>query len=105
MPPRSDLPRLNKHFNVKHVDHDLGQGGASDEDIYMLAVSQKRVILTHNIKHFLSLAGTRDDAGIIGISANLTPSQVDTKLMALLTKSTPHALQGKFISLTGETET
>ncbi len=65
MPPRSDLPRLNKHFNVKHVDHDLGQGGASDENIYMLAVSQKRVILTHNIKHFLSLAGTRDDAGII----------------------------------------
>jgi hypothetical protein len=54
---------------------------------------------SYNIKHFRQLAGTRNDAGIIGIPPHLTSSQVDTKLTALLTKSTPNALQGKYIPL------
>jgi hypothetical protein len=56
-----------------------------------------------NTKHFRSLAESKDDAGILGVSANLPYSHVDTKVTALLTKSTPRALQRKFIPLTGET--
>ena len=99
MPPRSYFPRLNKYFDVKHVDHDLNKGGASDEDVYALAVSQKRVILTHNQKHFLPLAGTKDDAGIISIPPHWTPKYLDGKLTAFFMKQSPKSLVGKLISL------
>jgi hypothetical protein len=42
--------------------------------------------------------------GVINISQNLRNDQIDTKLTALLTKSSPSALFGKFTDLTGETE-
>jgi hypothetical protein len=49
--------------------------------------------------------GTRKkDVGIIGVSANLPIPQVDSKLTALLTKSTRTAFEGKFTPLIGETE-
>ena len=104
MPLRTIFPNLNSKFDVKHVEDDLKQGSLADPDVYQLAVNQKRILVTYNSKHFRALAGSKDDAGIIGVSANLPASQVDTKLTALLTRSTPNALQRKFISLTGETE-
>lgn len=103
MPHRSAFPNLNSKFDVKHVAADLHQGSLPDPDVYQLAVAQKRILVTYNTKHFRSLAGSKDDAGILGVSANLPHSHVDTKVTALLTKSTPHALQRKFIPLTGET--
>jgi hypothetical protein len=96
MPHRTDLPTLNSKFDVKHVVDDLKHSGLSDPAIYQLAVAQKRILVTFNVKHFRSRAGSKADAGIIGVSANLPPSQIDTKLTALLTKSTPHAIQPTF---------
>lgn len=104
MPHRSEFPILNSKFDVKHIEDDLGKGGLADPDVYQLAVDQNRILVTFNSKHFRTRAGTKADAGIIGISANLPPSQADTKLTALLTRSTPNALQGKFTPLTWETE-
>jgi hypothetical protein len=104
MPLRTAFPNLNSKFDVKHVEGDLKQGSLSDPEVYELAATQKRILVTYNSKHFRSLAGSKDDSGIIGVSANLPAFQVDTKLTALLTKSTPQALQRKFIPLTGETE-
>jgi hypothetical protein len=104
MPLRTAFPNLNSKFNVKHIEDDLKQGSLADPDVYQLAVDQKRILVTFNSKHFRKLAGSRGDAGIIGVSASLAPSQIDTKLTALLTKSTPRALERKFIPLTGETE-
>ena len=104
MPKRSAFPNLNSKFDVKHVADDLKQGSLPDPDVYQLAVTQKRILVTYNTKHFRILAGSKGDAGIIGVSANLPTSQVDTKLTAILTKSTPQALQRKFAPLTGETE-
>ncbi len=101
---RKDFPNLNSRFDVKHIEDDFGKGGLADPDVYHLAVEQKRILVTFNSKHFRKLAGTKTDAGIIGVSANLPSLQTDTKLTALLTRSTPNALQGKFTSLTGETE-
>jgi predicted nuclease of predicted toxin-antitoxin system len=103
MPHRTDLPLLNSKFDVKHLVDDLKHAGIPDPEVYQLAVAQKRILVTFNTKHFRSRAGTKDDAGIIGVSANLTLTQVDSKLTALLTKSTPHALARKFTPLTGET--
>jgi hypothetical protein len=105
MPLRSDFPNLNSKFAVKHLADDLRLSGLADQAVYQLAVDHKRILVTYNSKHFRSLAGSKDDAGVIGVSANLPAAQVDTKLTALLTRSTSHALEKKFTPLTGETET
>ncbi len=104
MPQRAAFPRLNELFDVKHVRDDFHHGGLLDPNVYQLTVAEKRILITSNSKHFRSLAGSKQDAGIIGISGSLSLSQVDTKLTALLRRSTPNALQGKFTSLTSETE-
>jgi hypothetical protein len=89
MPHRTDLPVLNSKFDVKHLVDDLKHAGIPDPEVYQLAVDQKRILVTFNTKHFRSRAGTKDDAGVIGVSPNLPLSQVDTKLTALLTRSAP----------------
>jgi hypothetical protein len=104
MPHRTDFLALNSLFDVKHLVDDFKHGGLPDPQVYQLAVEQNRILVTYNTKHFRPLAGSKKDAGIIGVSANLPLPQVDSKLAALLTKSTPHALQKKFTPLTGETE-
>src|SRR5687767_4890465 len=83
MPHRTAFPHLNSLFDVKHVADDFKHSGLDDPAVYQLAIDQKRILVTYNIKHFRTLAGSRGDAGIIGVSANLPPSQVDTKLTAL----------------------
>ncbi len=103
MRPRTRFPRLNSRFDVKHVEEDLHCGGMSDPEVYALSMKLQHVLVTYNAKDFRSLAGTMHDAGIIGVSAHLTTPQVDTKLTALLMRSTPQSLAGKFTSLTGET--
>ncbi len=102
--PRTAFPHLNSKFDVKHVRDDLRQGGLHDPDVYRVAVTQQRILVTYNVKHFFQLAGTQSDAGIIGVSPHLTASQVDTKLTALLMRATPRQLAGTFIDLTGETK-
>jgi hypothetical protein len=104
MRPRTRFPRLNSRFDVKHVAHDFHAGSLSDPQVYALAVKHKRVLITYNAKDFRSFAGTRDDAGIVGVSPHLTVSQVDTKLTAFLLRHSPNTISGKFIDLTGETE-
>jgi hypothetical protein len=52
LPPRQFLPRLNEHFDVKHIKHDLHHGGMEDPPIHELAVKQGHIILT-SLPHFL----------------------------------------------------
>src|SRR6266581_2547167 len=84
MPTRSVLPLLNNNFSVKHVRDDLGYTGLLDPDIYRLAVRKNFIIITRNAKHFRPLAGTQKDLGIITVSENLLPNQLDKKLTAFL---------------------
>ena len=102
MRPRLRFPRLNSRFDVKHVRDDFNLAGFPDPDVYRLAVREQRILVTLNEKDFLPLAGTQNDRGIIGVSPHLTIEQIDTKLTALLIKSTTKALAGKFTPLTGE---
>ena len=99
IPPRGAFPLLNALFSVKHIDHDYGKGGVSDMEVYRLAAVEKRVIITRNIKHFIHLAGTKDDAGIIGILPHVQPEQLDKKLVSFLRKTNPKMLVGKYITL------
>ena len=104
-PIRSYLPTSNKRFDLKHISADLKQSGLKDEEIYKLAVDQRRIIVTLNIKDFKPLAPTNKKTGVIGVSATLPFDQVDKKLNSLLSKFTPKQLLGKLTIISGESKT
>jgi len=95
MPPRQFLPRLNAHFDVKHITHDLHHGGMDDELIHELAVAQGRIILTINVKDFRPLL-REDSPGVIGIPETWSTSRLDTKLTALLMRHSPNSFRGRY---------
>jgi predicted nuclease of predicted toxin-antitoxin system len=92
---RRSYPLLNEHFDVKHIKHDLRLGGLDDPEIYELAVSQGRIILTKNVKDFRPLL-REDSPGIIGIPDTWAPSRIDTKLTALLMRYGPNYFRGRY---------
>jgi hypothetical protein len=95
MSPRQYLPRLNAHFDVKHIKHDLHHGGMDDPLIYALASQQGRIILTTNVKDFRPLL--RDDApGVIGIPATWSDSRLDTSLTALFMRHGDNYFRGRY---------
>ena len=75
-----------------------------DIKVYEFARRDKRLVVTYNEKDFRKLADKSEDTGIIGVSGNLSPEQIDTKLTALLLKSKPKDLYGKFAPLSGVTK-
>jgi Domain of unknown function (DUF5615) len=64
-------------YEVKHVAEDLHKSGLTDQAVYELAKQQGRLIVTYNHKHFRPFADKSVQSGIIGVSANLSPSQID----------------------------
>jgi predicted nuclease of predicted toxin-antitoxin system len=103
MPLHLEFPRLNGLFDVKHVRDDLGSGGIADPDVYALAVKLQRLIVTFNARDFKLVATRSQVTGIIAVSATLPSQQIDTKLTALLVRSSAKALLGKLTTITGET--
>ena len=104
MPPRQRFPRLNSRFDLKHIRDDLNQAGLKDPPVYALAQKLNRLIITFNGDDFKNMVEQNTQTGVINISTNLRNDRIDTKLTALLIKSSPSALFGKFTDLTGETE-
>jgi predicted nuclease of predicted toxin-antitoxin system len=103
MAARHTFPRLNALFDVKHIRDDLKSGGLSDPHVYLVAIKQRRLLVTYNVKDFKEMAAQSQESGVIGVSPHLSLQQIDTKLTALLLRSNEKALQGKFTPLTGET--
>ena len=99
--PRQYFPRLNERFDVKHIKHDLNLAGLPDPEVYELAVSQGRIILTKNVKDFRPLL-RQDSPGIIGLPETWSLSRVDSKLTALLMKQGPNSFRGRYRSLAAE---
>lgn len=93
------LPRTNSHHDIKHIKHDLHKGGIKDEEVYFIAVKNKRIVITYNIDDFKNLARKSSNSGVIGISQGILPDQLDKKLNALLSRKTPKSLYGKYTSL------
>jgi predicted nuclease of predicted toxin-antitoxin system len=102
MSSRLKFPRLNGLFDVKHIRDDLNQSGIPDKEVYMLAVALKRLIVTFNAKDFKHLASASLSSGVIAVSPHLSSHQIDTKLTALLVKTSEKALAGKFTPLREE---
>ena len=103
MPGRRAFASLNHLFDVKHIALDLKNGGIRDEVVYQEAVKMQRLIVTFNGDDFKPFVAKSTEAGIIAVSDNLSTSQIDNKLVALLVRSSPKALFGKFTTITGET--
>lgn len=103
MPHRLAFPHLNEVFDVKHLRDDLKSGGLSDPQVHALAATVQRLIVTYNAKDFKDLATRNKDTGVLALSPNLSLHQIDTKLTALLIRSTPKDLRGKCTVITGET--
>ena len=94
-------PLLNEHFDVKHIRDDLHLPGLPDPEVYALAISQGRIILTQNVTDFRALL--RDDCpGIIGIPEAWSLRRIDSKLTALLMRHGPTYFRGRYRSLAVE---
>jgi hypothetical protein len=104
MSGRRKFATLNHLFDVKHIALDLRKGGIRGEQVYKEAIKMHRLIITFNGKDFRPMAANSQETGIIYVSQNLPDEQIDAKLVALLVRSSPTALFGKFTPLTGETE-
>ena len=103
MPARTKFPRLNSRYDLKHIRDDFHFTGMLDPQVYAFAQREDRLILTLNGDDFKDLAGKSKATGIVFLSDNLIDERIDSKLTALLSKSTPNALYGKFTTITGET--
>src|SRR5690242_813604 len=103
MPPRLEFPRVNGLFDVKHIRDDLNSGGLPDPQVYDLAVTLLRLVVTFNVSDFKALATRSLETGIIGVSTHLSSHQLDTKLTSLLVRSSAKSLLGKLTTITGET--
>ena len=93
------LPRTNSRHDIKHIKHDLNKGGIKDEEVYSIAVKNKRIVITYNIDDFKKLARKSSNSGVIGISQGISPDQLDKKLNALLSRNAPKSLYGKYTPL------
>lgn len=102
-PPKNYFPKLNSIHNLKHVVKDFKKGGISDADVFKLAIQTKRLIVTYNYKDFVEFAKTSKESGVIGVSANIQPQQIDKKLLSLLKKCSYADLYGRFNYISGET--
>lgn len=96
LPPRDRFRILNSRHNLKHVKHDFGKSGISDEKVWELAINKDRLVITYNVKDFKKLVRTIQQSGVIGVSTNLPTDQIDKKLAALLSRSKKNDLYGKY---------
>jgi hypothetical protein len=81
------------------VKDDLKQTGLPDTEVYALAAKHRRLIVTYNSKDFRRLVHQSQETGVIGIGVLVPYHHIDTKLTALLTRSSEKALFGKYTPL------
>jgi predicted nuclease of predicted toxin-antitoxin system len=103
MAERQLFPRLNSRFDVKHIRDDFHLTGIKDPDVYELARKNNRLVVTFNGDDFRRLVTQSSETGVIDLSTNLRTDQIDTKLTALLIRSSKNTLLGHLTVLTGET--
>lgn len=104
LPPRVKLPRVNSRHNLRHIKNDFDLGGISDPKVYQKAATEKRLLITFNVKDFKDMAGKNKSSGVIGVSQKLPTDQIDKKLNALLVRKKSSELYSKFNYISGETK-
>lgn len=98
--PRESYPILNSRHDVKHIVHNLRKSGVTDQQVYDLALKDKRLIVTFNKKHFEKIADNSQETGIIAASTNVSDEQIDKKIASLLSRTKKKELYGRFHYIT-----
>ena len=83
LPPRNFYPVTNNLHNIRHIKHDFNKGGISDQKVYDLARSSKRIVVVFNKKDFKKLI-EKNKPSIILLTTSLPNSQADLKICKAL---------------------
>lgn len=97
-------PRINNFHRVQYIVADCKQTKLSDPEVYKYACNHGLLLITLNKKHFNKIVH-KDGSGIIGVSGNMTPDQIDNKLSAFLRRHSSAQLKGQYFQLTNEDRT
>jgi len=85
LPAREKFPELNNYHNVRHIVHDFGKSGLTDDKVIALAKKEGRIIVTKNIRHFRTTCRA-GGVGLIGVSEDMPIELTDREIMAKLRK-------------------
>jgi hypothetical protein len=83
LPAREKFPELNKFHNVRHIVHDFHKSGLTDDLVVSLAKKEKRIVVTKNSRHFLSLC-MKHGVGLIGLTEEMPYEEIDKTITAKL---------------------
>ena len=101
MESRKLFTRINNFHNVKHLTEDLKKSGITDNEVFLIAKHNRRILLTYNFQDFKNFKLT-DQVGIVGISRNLKLIDVDKKVMSFLRNKVESELYGYKHYVSGE---
>lgn len=101
LPPKESFPKLNNLHNLKHINHDLKQGGAKDPAIYKLAEENGYLVVVLNTKDFKPML-EKEKPTIISLSSGITNKKIDQKICGILKKLKPGQKTGHIISVSNE---
>lgn len=95
MPKRDRFPRLNNLHDLKHIVHDLKKSGIKDIQLIEIAKKSDRILLTKNVKHFMSLCNAKK-VDLIGVEELVAYEEIDNKVAAYLSKRKSRKMSGGF---------
>ncbi|MBI4948328.1 DUF5615 family PIN-like protein [Candidatus Berkelbacteria bacterium] len=100
LPGRDKFPQLNSYCNCKHVN-EFSLNGATDPVVYDKAITEKRILVTFNIKDFKKLViDNSSGPSVIGLSTRLSYEQIDKKVLSKVKNLTESEFVGKYFSIT-----
>lgn len=101
LPPKEAFRETNNFHSVRHINHDLKKGGASDSVVYQEAIKKDMLPVVLNIKDFKPLI-KKNLPSVISLSTNLINKDVDLKLCKALSRLKPSEEKGCLVSITNQ---
>ena len=104
MAPRERYKEANKFFNLKHIKHDYNKGSYSDDEVYLIAKVESRMIVTSDKYDFRRIRKQRkdiegDSPTIITVSMGLNPKEIDSKIVSCVNNLTPSDLTNRVFKI------
>ena len=102
--PRERYKKSNRLFNLKHIEHDYHKKESPDEEIYTIAQSENRIIVTSDKYDFRRIRKKRKDFDknsptIIAVSMRLNPKDSDKKLVSCVQGMKPSDYKNKIFKI------
>lgn len=99
LPRREQFPQLNNYHDVRHIVHDLKKPGILDPKVVEIAKQQNRIVVTKNVRHFLTLF-RRSLVDMVGLSGLISYEKIDAKVMAYLRRRSVVKMTGAYTKIT-----